>query len=461
MLIRNAEIIGGSIADLRIADGKIAEIGHRLSAAPGEPVIDVGGNFLLPGLHDHHIHFLAFAASFNSVKCGPPQVTTADALVQALRAADGAPGEWIRGVGYHESVAGEIDRAWLDRAVPDRPVRIQHRAGRLWILNSLGLECLGRDNSQRLERLDGELTGRLYDGDAWLRQRLGNMPPPLAPASRYLASRGVTGFTDATPTNSGAEVGIFRQAIARGDLLQGVLMMGSEGLEITGQPGLSRGAAKIHLREAVLPPFDEMADQIACSHAARRPVAVHCVTEAELIFTLGAFQDAGAMSGDRIEHAGITPPDALPLIADLGLTVVTQPNFIAERGDAYLTDVDAADHASLYRLRAFLDAGIPLGGGTDAPFGGADPWAAMEAAVSRRSASGSRIGADEALTPEQALVLFLGDPHSPGGPARAIQAGGPADLCLLDRPWAEARRDLGAVQIGTTLKAGQIVWGGT
>jgi predicted amidohydrolase YtcJ len=144
MLIRNAEIMGSGIADLRIADGKIVEIGRELSAASGDDCLDAGGNALLPGLHDHHIHFLAFAASFSSVRCGPPQVTTADQFVEALRTANAslALGAWIRGIGYHESVAGDIDRIWVDHAVPDRPVRVQHRGGRLWVLNSLGLELL-------------------------------------------------------------------------------------------------------------------------------------------------------------------------------------------------------------------------------------------------------------------------------------------------------------------------------
>jgi len=475
MLIRNAEIMGEGIADLRIAGGKVAEIGHKLSVASDDDNIDAGGNALLPGLHDHHTHFLAFAASFSSVRCGPPQVTTAEQLIEALHIANAelAPGEWIRGIGYHESVAGDIDRTWLDRALPDRPVRVQHRGGRLWMLNSLGLELLANSPSSfprkresisglranewmdsRLRGNDELKLGRLYDGDAWLRQRLGNIPPPLAPASRYLASRGVTGFTDATPTNASAELTIFRNAISRGELLQSVLMMGSNDLADTAM----RGATKIHLREAVLPPLDETAARITRSHADRRPVAVHCVTRIELMFTLAAFQDAGAIAGDRIEHAGVTPVDAIPLIAGMGLTVVTQPNFIAERGDAYLRDVDPADHDSLYRLHAFLDAGIPLGGGTDAPFGGADPWAAMAAAVSRRSASGHLIGAGEALTPEQALALFLGAPSSPGGLARTVRAGMDADLCLIDRPWDRARLELGAVEVAMTMRSGRVVW---
>ena len=50
------------------------------------------------------------------------------------------------------------------------------------------------------------------------------------------------------------------------------------------------------------------------------------------------------------------PPELAEWIARLGLTVVTQPSFVRERGDSYLRDVDAADRAWLYRCRGALDA---------------------------------------------------------------------------------------------------------
>ena len=161
---------------------------------------------------------------------------------------------------------------------------------------------------------------------------------------------------------------------------------------------------------------------------------------------------------DRIEHAALAPPDTLLLLAALGVTVVTQPNFIHERGDAYRQDVPVGDQPWLYRLRGLIDAGIPLAGSTDAPFGDANPWLAMQAAVDRRTRSGATLGAAEALTPEQALALFTGSPTAPGSVQRRIALGAPADLCLLDRSWAQARRDLGNVRIVATLKDGQRIW---
>jgi predicted amidohydrolase YtcJ len=459
MLIRNAEIAFSGIFDVRIAGGKIVEIAEGLAPGGGQDTIDARGSALLPGLHDHHIHLLAYAASLESVRCGPP--LDADALVRALRHAPRVgPSQWIRGIGYHESVAGEIDRAWLDAAVLEAPVRIQHRGGRLWVLNSRALKLIATaSNDTPLESKNGVFTGRLYDGDRWLREQIGSSAPSLSNASRFLASRGVTGVTDAGPANSSVEMELFASAIARGDVIQKVLLMGGAGLDrLADTAGVQRGSTKIHLLEAALPPFDDLVARMTQSHRISRTIAVHCVTLTELIFTLAAFEESGTLPGDRIEHAGVVPLDVLPRIAELGLTVVTQPNFIAERGESYLRDVEPEDQPSLYRLRSILNAGIPLAGGTDAPFGGADPWAAMEAATTRLTKGGFAIGPEEALTPEQAVALFLGNPLSPGRECSGVAVGADADLCLLDRSWRKAREGLSEVKVAITVKSGKIVW---
>ncbi|GAA2436993.1 dihydroorotase [Streptomyces macrosporus] len=54
-LIRGARILGGEPADVRIADGTVAEIGTGL-AADGAHVIEADGQVLLPGLVDLHTH---------------------------------------------------------------------------------------------------------------------------------------------------------------------------------------------------------------------------------------------------------------------------------------------------------------------------------------------------------------------------------------------------------------------
>ena len=462
MLICNAEIYGAGdsrLTDLRLRAGQIERLG-ALSPEPGEAVVDAAGGALLPGLHDHHIHLLSYAASLNSVHCGPPAVRDEQALAAALTAPSGSG--WLRGYGYHESVAGEIDRRWLDEHLANRPARIQHRSGRLWILNSPALELLAeRQASGQSSHLALPEDGRLYDADASLGDLLGRELPPIAEACRQLASFGVTGLTDMTPGNDRKSLDLFAELKRSAALRQHVLLAGAPELPFpSSAAGIKTAASKIHLHESALPEFDSLCATIRQSHDNGRPIAVHCVTEVELVFTLAALEAVGSIDGDRIEHASVTPPALLEQLLDLNLTVVTQPNFIAERGDAYLRDLPDDAHAWLYRGRAFKSQGIPLAGGTDAPFGSADPWIAIQAAVRRETASGLVLGEDEALTPEEAVALFLGDGADPAQP-RQIEAGAGADLCLLDQPWRQARDVLSRSMVKATFCAGETIYSRT
>lgn len=454
LLIQGASLLDGQAADVRVRGGRIAEIGRNLPRGASETPIDARGGLLLPGLHDHHLHVAALAASLASVRCGPPDVADADSLATAL-AAPGAG--WLRGIGYHESVAGPIDRHWLDRVAPDRPVRLQHRSGRMWVLNSTGLDRLLASGLAPPESLDRE-TGRLFDEDAWARRALGGEWPCFATVGAELARVGISGVTEISPANDDASAAHFAAQRRAGALPQRVLLAGKPELGRHGlDPALWLGPVKLHLHEAHLPDFDIAVATIRAAHASGRSVAVHCVTRTELVFTLAAIREAGARPGDRIEHASITSDEQVAEIAALGLAVVAQPHFVAERGDAYLADVDPDDRPYLYRLRAFREAGVILAGGSDAPFGKPDPWAAMAAAVARRSAGGQIVGRQEALSPDEALDLFLADPRDLGR-RRAITIGGPADLCLLTVPWSIARGRLSAELVGATVIAGRIVY---
>jgi predicted amidohydrolase YtcJ len=154
----------------------------------------------------------------------------------------------------------------------------------------------------------------------------------------------------------------------------------------------------------------------------------------------------------------VAPPDAVRLLADLPLTVVTQPGFIRDRGDAYLVDVEPRDRRWLYPCGRLLRAAVPLGGSTDAPFGDPDPWTAMRAAVDRRTEAGATIGSEEALTPERALALFTSPAERPGAAPRPIEVGARADLCLLDRPWSSARSELSSALVVATIREGEVIW---
>ena len=426
----------------------------RIEPHPDETMIAADGGLVLPGLHDHHVHLLATAAAQSSLVCGPPEVVTADALMVALR----RPGEgWIRGTGYHESVAGMLDRRWIDALVPDRPVRIQHRGGRMWFFNSLGMEHLLASGLPPPASLDRQ-SGRLFDSDAWLRRALSGSPPALSAISQMLSQFGVTGVTDMGAGNGVDAHAILATQQGQGHLQQRLMLAGREELsELAYNHRLTLGALKIHLHEAQLPDLDELIIRIASAHARQRVVAIHCVTLAELVFALVAFREAGVHCGDRIEHASMATDAEVREMGGLGLSIAVQPMFVQERGDAYLRDIDDLEWPLLYRFRAFADAGIALAGSSDAPYVSIDPWAAMNAAVHRHTQAGDVLGAGETLDPEQALNLFLAAPEDLGA-LRRIEVGTAADLCLLDRPWRDIRDKLSSSYVRLTSIDGSIVY---
>jgi predicted amidohydrolase YtcJ len=137
--------------------------------------------------------------------------------------------------------------------------------------------------------------------------------------------------------------------------------------------------------------------------------------------------------------------------------VVTQPNFIAERGDQYLRAVDADQLPDLWRARSLVDAGIGVAAGSDAPFGSPDPWLAIRAAIRRRTESGQALGTAEAVDAHEALRWWWGSPSAPARPRR-VAAGEPGDLIVLGAPLEEALAGPDPVPIVATVVAGNLVF---
>jgi predicted amidohydrolase YtcJ len=327
-------------------------------------------------VHDHHIHLFATAAALASARCGPDEARDTAGFARALRDHTPDARGWVRGVGYYESVGGELDRCALDEVRADVPIRVQHRSGQLWMLNSLATLRLGLDRDPHtpsgVERDGaGRATGRVYRCDAWLRERLGaGAPPSLAEVSRRLTAFGVTGVTDATPTNGPAEVAAFAAARASGELSQRVIVMGTLALsDIAPPPGIEIGPVKIHLAEFELPELESVIETIRAAHAQGRNAAIHCVTRVELVYALAAFEAAGVRAGDRLEHVHVAPPISVATIARLGLTVCANDGLLRSRCAEWHRELDAADAAVLGRPEVFERAGIAVLSGSDAPYG--------------------------------------------------------------------------------------------
>ncbi|MGH9007742.1 MAG: amidohydrolase family protein [Acidimicrobiales bacterium] len=463
LVVANADLGGPGLQRIRVRSGTISAVGPDLEIATGDEVLDADGGGVLPGLHDHHVHLLAAAAARSSVRLGPPEVASFDDFAWALREAARTlrTGAWIRGVGYHESVAGPIDRDALDRIVVDRPVRVQDRTGRQWVLNTRALEIVGltAPTGEGVEvGLDGRPTGRLSRMDVWLRDAMDQQPPSLDQVGVDAARFGVTGFTDATPCADVASLQPLARARSSGELRQRVCAMTAPGVIPDDRGLLEIGPTKVLLDDETLPVVDELADVFGSSHLEGRPVAVHCVTRVQLIATLTALGMAGSMPGDRIEHGALIPVDLVPELLRLGVTVVTNPGFVFDRGDRYGLDVEPQDQTDLYRCRSLIALGVRMAAGTDAPFGPADPWEVMRAAVSRTTRSGALLGPDEAISAPMALSLFLGSADRPSVP-RSLVPGSPGDLCILSVPLSQALEALSASNVAATVAGGVLIAG--
>lgn len=431
LLIQRATLLDGTVVDIRV-DQHIHEVAEELTPRDGESVLDAALGTVIPGLHDHHVHLHSAAAALSSVSVGPREVGDRAALSRVLAGAPVGEDGWIRAVGYHDAVAGPLDRDVLDGVCPVVPLRVQHRSGVLWTLNSAGLALVG---------LADHPDGRLRSADPYWSDALQRREVGLVEVSRQLAAYGVTGVTDATPELGIEDVVKFAEAHRHGELLQHVHC-------------LAPGKRILHDDELDL---DGLSAWIDARHRAGAPVALHCVTAAQLVVTIAALRTAGPRPGDRIEHAAVVPADCLADLVELGVTVVTQPNFVAERGTQYLTDVPAAEHPALWRVASLLAAGVPVAMSTDLPFGDPNPWAAMRAAVDRTTASGAVLAAAERIPALTALTMWFGSATEPTR-ARTVAAGQPADLCVLAGSPQSVLDELDEARVAAAVIAGKVVF---
>lgn len=443
VLVQGGVDLDGTPVSLRLRHGVIAERGPYLAAGAHDVVVDARGGTVMPGLHDHHVHLRSAAAAVDSIHLGPPRVST-DAEARAmLRTAAVRSDGWIRAVGYHESVAGPLDRHRVDLWRADVPVRVQHRSGALWTVNSAGSRLLN-------EPTDSD--GVLFRRDSEFSRRDGGTDGDLTTISTRLASFGVTGCTDATPNMDSGAIDFFENEMRAGRFVQNLHLLARRDRE---RRAVTFGPVKRILDDTDLV-LDDVTTWIEDVHGAGQAVALHCVTVAQLVLTVVALRMVGTVAGDRIEHAAMVPDDVLGDVVDLGVTVVTQPNFVVERGDQYLRDVPESDHGQLWRVASLIGAGVPTAAGTDAPFGDLDPWACMRAARDRAVASGSVLGADERIDARRALDMFLGSAGSPATP-RLLQPGHSGDLCILAAPPATVLEELSADLVRATIVRGTVV----
>ena len=214
-----------------VRGGRIVAVGTRRDveelAGPATRTIALGGETLLPGFQDAHVH--PIHGGLSATQCALHDLD--DAAAYPDRIADYAAAhpdrEWINGSGWAMWAfpGGNPGRAALDAIVPDRPVFLASRDGHSAWVNGRALELAGITAATpdpvdgRIERdANGEPAGTLHEGAANLVEVLiptptaGDLDAALAEAQRHLHSLGITAWQDAWVR--AAELAAYRRAVA-------------------------------------------------------------------------------------------------------------------------------------------------------------------------------------------------------------------------------------------------------
>jgi predicted amidohydrolase YtcJ len=205
---------------LAVVEGRIAALGDAAEAlrGPSTEVVDLAGQYVMPGLLDVHNHHLIAGQMDLFELDAPPTLSLEEFLVAVAEYAAGLPGDrWVIGGSWGSGLLNEINSpdalARLDAATGGRPAVLKDDSKHNRWANSMALELAGigsatpdPDGGQILRSADGRPTGVLIEaGGVIVEQTLARLQPTstadLARASargiEILHSYGITAFQDA------------------------------------------------------------------------------------------------------------------------------------------------------------------------------------------------------------------------------------------------------------------------
>lgn len=519
MVLRGGKVITVDGADtiaraVAVKDGLVQAVGTEQEIArytgPATRVVDLAGRAVTPGLIDPHNHFQVMG-QLNSayVSFMPPEIRTiADMQAKLAGVAAQTPaGAWIKGYYLVFQEGGVPTREDLDPASPDHPVFIMQQGGHFGTGNSRALQAAGitRDTPDPVGGIverdaRGEPTGVLYNHRAMdllrrfipaytteeMRQ---NILYPLP----FFAACGVTSFQD-NNVRGVDTVRLYREAGAelylRGavyytlewpqDLdraLHEVTYFTDPMVRFAGFKFLIDGQAPTAYCHAPhdgvswdMPTWEPQSfkDAVRALHETGLQICVHCVGDAAVDLALDAYEEA--MNAyprpdprHRIEHGILCTPEATRRMAELGVVVSTQPQFLRVGGD-YWSSVFGPERAKRAIVtREWLDNGVHLALGSDAP---TTPWytpqVTLAGAVGRVTASNQVLEPGQCLTIQEALRAHtLGAAYAAHEEAvkGSIEPGKLADLVVWrGDPYTMTLQQLWQAEVDMTLVGGEVVY---
>jgi predicted amidohydrolase YtcJ len=195
-------------------------------------------------------------------------------------------------------------------------------------------------------------------------------------------------------------------------------------------------------------------------------VATHAVGDAAIDLVLNAYEKANAdqsIVGRRwsIEHAFIGRRDQIPRMKALGVAISAQDHLYLA-GPSLVKYWGPARAGLTTPVRMYLDAGLPVSSGTDAPVVPYPPLWTIYHFVTRDTIAGGVLGADQKISRQEALRLatinnaWLTMEERTKG---SIEPGKFADLVVLSEdPLTCPEPRLRDAQVLMTMVGGKVVY---
>ncbi len=473
---------------LLVEDGRVVAVGAEAverAAGAGTDTVDLPGALVMPGLHDAHIHTEWLSRDLSSVDLrGARSLEETLELVRAH--AEGLPdGEWLHSGRWNHnrwSVPEQPDRHALDSVSGNRVAALSSVDGHTIWANSLALTQAGitRDTpdpvgGEIVRDASGEPTGILRESAQELLEVIPREQTPLRPwlerCQDWLLSVGLTSITDIDGEDTRAA---YAELHADGELRLRVTKCTRDGdLELAISDGrrsgqgdelfrvgpvkfFSDGALGSHTAHMTEPfvghegcgiaamPYGLLLERTLLAARSNLDVITHAIGDEANRLVLDTFEAVRAESPDtllRIEHAQHVRPVDIPRFRALDVVASMQPSHCT--ADLELADeIIGPRRLASYAWRSFLDAGVRVAFGSDAPVEDPNPFYGLHAAVTRQRPDGQPLGGwrpEERITLTEAVHAFTVAAHESVGRTDVgrLVPGQLADLVAVDRDlWA-------------------------
>lgn len=509
---------------LCVSQGRIECLGSRTEvlayAQRGEyEVVNLKGGALYPGFIDTHSHLSLYAAWIQQTPCGTHHGSIAN-ILQSLRqqGQEKTNNSWICGYGYDDTGiadARHLTRHDLDAVSTDRPVIVQHISAHFCYLNTLALKQLNFSATTSIEGGtvhlgdDGQPNGLLAENAAF--QAMAALPPldaqgfytDMQQALADYSSKGITTFQDgglgiAGLDNSRTMLQVYHKLARHNKLpiraylqmtpnildeLQAYGLWGlqSDYLNMGGLKYFTDGSIQgytaalkqgYHSRPdykgELIMSQDSLDELIMGHHLQGQQIAIHCNGDAAIDATLLSFEKAHKVAPTEplrhmIIHAQTASDSQLERMGKLGIIPSFFSRHIEVWGDRHHDIFLGPERtARLNPAGSCQRMGMPFTLHVDTPVLPVTVLDSIHAAVNRVSRGGKLLGADQRISPLEALKAYTtyaslccNGEHDRG----CLAAGRWADFVhLSDDLLTIAHDKINTIEVCHTICGGEVVY---